>query len=241
MPNRISCGTDYNSDVRKVQPLLDALEAARKPVNYFAVDLAKQALQRGMEHLVPRYRYVKCFGLWGTFVDAMEWTRSVTGPKCILSLGSFFGNDHFHSAVARLVSWREIMNKDDQMLLGLDARMNKTDLWNAYHDPVGLFEQFLRNGLSHSNEVLGCKWYREEDWMITGVISDKPLRHSFLIKALRTVVCEEIGLKFQPGECIICFEVFKYDYVAMHKQFDAAGFRQTASWKSPIAPSCFSE
>jgi uncharacterized SAM-dependent methyltransferase len=229
MPNRISCSTEPNSDVRKVQPLLNAPEVARKPVNYFAVDLSKHALQRGMGYLVPRYRYVTCFGLWGTFVDAMEWTRSVTGPKCILSLGSFFGNNHFHSAVARLASWREIMNKDDQMLLGLDARMDKTYLWNAYHDPVGLFEKFLRNGLSHSNEVLGCKWYREEDWMITGVIYDEPLSRSFLIKALRAAVCEEIGPKFHTGEYIICFEVFKYDYVAMHKQFDAAGFLQTTS------------
>jgi uncharacterized SAM-dependent methyltransferase len=121
------------------------------------------------------------------------------------------------------------MNKDDQMLLGLDARMDKTDLWNAYHDPVGLFENFLRNELSHSIEVLGCKWYREEDWMIIGVIYDEPLSRSFLIKALRAAVCEEIGPKFHTGEYVICFEVFKNDYVAMHKQFDVAGFLQTAS------------
>jgi uncharacterized SAM-dependent methyltransferase len=163
----MSYGTDIHSNVRKVKPLLDTLETYKKPVEYFAVDLSKEALKRAMEYLLPKYRYVKCFGLWGTFNDAMEWSRSVAGPKCILSLGSFFGNDNFHSAVARLSSWRDIMSENGQMLLGVDGRMDKRDLRNAYHDPLELFDKFLRNGLEHSNEVVGCKWYREEDWMIT--------------------------------------------------------------------------
>ena len=74
------------------------------------------------------------------------------------------------------------MSKNDQVLLSLYARMDKADLWNAYHDPLGLFDKSVRNGLANSNEVRGCKWYCDVDCIVTGAIHDGPLRHSFLIK-----------------------------------------------------------
>jgi uncharacterized SAM-dependent methyltransferase len=228
----------FISDVRKVQPLLDALEAQSKDIRYFGVDLSKEALERGMEYLVTKYKYIKCFGLWGTLDDALEWLRSLPGQKCILSLGSFFGNDHFDSSVARLRSWSTTMGKDDLMLLGICGRMNADDLWRSYHDPTGHFEHFVRNGLENSNYILGHKWYFEQDWNITGEIQPEPLMHQFSITAKNEVHCEPLGLHFQPGCSIKCFEVFKYSPTLMNKQFKAAGLKQLKIWMSPSGPFC---
>ena len=172
-----------------------------------------------MEVLVPRYNYVKCFGLWGTYIDAMKWRHSLYGPLCILSLGSFFGNDHFEKAAALLNSWRVVMRKDDLMLLGLDGRQDPTHLWKSYHSSDGLFEDFLRNGLENSNHVLGCKWYYADDWVINGILQENPIMHRFQTKALRPVICEELGLHFDEGDSMDCFEVFKYDPSTMMRQF----------------------
>ena len=60
-----------HSDVRKVLPLLDAFEAAKTPVQYFAVDLSEEALKRAMSFLADRYTYVKYFGLWVR--SSMRW------------------------------------------------------------------------------------------------------------------------------------------------------------------------
>ena len=192
-----------------------------------------------MKTLTSRYKYVKCFGLWGTFVDAMRWAHCLFGPICVLSLGSFFGNDKLDHAVQRLSTWREIMRPDDRMLLGIDGRQDKTHLWNAYHDSHGLFERFVRNGLENSNSVLECRWYYENDWTIEGVISDDPLVHVFKVRALNPVVCEELGLQFEVDDVIDCFEVFKYGPSTMQSQFAAAGFQQEMMWTSPVSPHSF--
>ena len=169
----------------------------------------------------------------------MEWSRSIYGPLCILSLGSFFGNDKFHDAVARLSSWREFMRPDDRMLLGLDGRQDEAHLWNAYHQSNNLFERFLRNGLEYSNALLGCRWYYEDDWIVGGVLQKEPLMHRFQIMARKAVVCEELNLHFEAGEFLDCFEVFKYTPVAMKAQFDAAGFHVECMWTSPASPNSF--
>ena len=74
--------------------LLDALEAAGKEVDYYALDLSITELKRTLA-LVPRFQNVKCHGLHGTYDDSLAWLKSagiVSRPKCILSLGSSIGN-----------------------------------------------------------------------------------------------------------------------------------------------------
>lgn len=227
------------SDVRKIQPLLDAFEDSKIHVQYFALDLSLTVLEESLQELKPRYKYVDCYGLWGTFDHALDWVpRHLRGPKCYLSLGSMFGNDHFDAAIARLKSWRDIMTPDDRLLLGLDATQDKETIWNSYHDPEGVFHQFVRNGFAHSNFVLGHKWYHDEDWNISGEFTDNPLMHQFTAIARRNVRCEPLGINFPKGEKIVCYEGFKYDPMRMQKQFAAASLKKTKQWKSPSGRIC---
>jgi uncharacterized SAM-dependent methyltransferase len=203
------------------------------PVDYFANDLSRETLVESMQQLGRRYRYVRCVGLWGSFEDAHAWAKKLKSPKCIISLGSMFGNDHFDKAVARLRTWVEIMHPQDRMLLGLDGTQVRSDIWKSYHDDEGLFHDFVRNGLAHSTEVLGQKWYRPEDWVISGGFQDAPLMHHFTITAEREVKCEPLGISFPKNQKIICYEGFKYDTEAMGEQFTAAGLNPIQIWKSP--------
>jgi L-histidine Nalpha-methyltransferase / hercynylcysteine S-oxide synthase len=73
--------------------LLDALEAAGKEIDYYALDLSLTELERTLA-AVPRYQYVRCRGLHGTYDDGLAWLKSIgiaSRPKCILSLGSSIG------------------------------------------------------------------------------------------------------------------------------------------------------
>src|ERR1700710_404437 len=119
----------------------------RVPVQYFALDLSRETLMECMRKLKPHYRHVHCFGLWGNFEDGLAWVKTIKSPKCIISLGSMFGNDHFDEAVARLKTWADIMRPEDRMLLGLDACQDQDVIWKSYHDDEGLFYDFVRNGL----------------------------------------------------------------------------------------------
>jgi uncharacterized SAM-dependent methyltransferase len=203
------------------------------PVDYYANDLSRETLVASMQQLGRRYRYVRCAGLWGSFEDVRVWAKKLDRPKCIISLGSMLGNDHFDKAVARLRSWVDIMQPHDRMLLGLDATQDKTDIWKSYHDDKSLFYDFVRNGFAHSNQVLGHDWYRADDWIISGAFQDEPLMHHFTMTAVRDVECEPLGLSFPKNQKIICYEGFKYDAPAMAKQFTAAGLKPIQTWTSP--------
>jgi len=232
-------------DVRKIKPFLDRLEAMRKDSTYYALDLSRPALEENMRQLVPsyrighRYEFVQCFALWGTFDDAYSWAKKIVDkPRWFCSLGSQFGNDHFDDAVAFLSKWAQIMRPEDRMLIGMDGSEDKEEIWHSYHDSQGLFEEFIRNGYTHSNTVLGSSWYRDEDWDICGVMQDDPLMHRWVIRAKRDVIDASLGLAFEPGDEIDCYEAFKYGPAVMHRQFAQAGLEVVATWKAPSALIC---
>jgi uncharacterized SAM-dependent methyltransferase len=224
--------------VRKVKPLLDRLEAMQITIHYFALDLSKAVLDECMKELKPRYRFVRCFGLWGTFDDALAWSKGVAGPKCFMCLGSMLGNDHFEAAVEHLREWADSMGPQDRMLLGLDACQDEGEIWRSYHDSQGMFERFIRNGLVYSNTILGHPWYRGEDWEVTGAIQDEPTMHKFIIRAVGNVSCAPLGLRFAAGDEIHCYEGFKYGPDAMHLQFVKAGLQELEIWRSPSGRIC---
>lgn len=72
-----------------------------------------------------------------------------------MSLGSMFGNDYLGSAVSLLKTWRGIMRGHDRMLIGMDGTTDCGGIWRSYHDRLGLFDKFIRNGFVASNKVVG--------------------------------------------------------------------------------------
>ena len=214
----------------------------RIPVKYFALDLSKPALEETMRVLAPRYKFLQTFALWGTFDDAFAWAKKEMTPHAAIwyiTLGSIFGNDEFGAAVDRLAEWRSIMRNEDRMLLGVDALDKATAVWDSYHDDANVFEQFMRNGLRHSNLVLGHVWYRDDDWDVTGSLEEgPPVIHTFIFRARRDVACPELGLTFLRGDEINCFEAFKYGPERMRAQFAAAGLKEIATFEAPGEPIC---
>jgi len=220
-------------DVRKIIPLLDALATLQKPFQYLALDLSRAVLEENIQPLKHRYPDDRICGLWGTFDDALAWLKSIPSPKCYISMGSMFGNDHFDAAVSRLKAWRNLMNSSDLMLLGLDSCQDRDTVWKSYHDKEGLFQVFIRNGFRHSNSILGHEWYRDEDWDLSGEIQDAPRMHQFVFVANKAVRCRPLGIDFRPGEKVVCYEGFKYEPRTMQKQFSVAGLTQLDQWCSP--------
>lgn len=231
-----------NRDVRKVRPLLDILEAQKKPVWYFAIELSRDCLIRAMDKLSKGYRYVKPFALWGTIADGIRFYNGLglTRPRLFLSLGSLYGNDHFHRAVSNLRTLKEgaLTSHEDAILLTMDATSDMHAIWRSYHDEQGVLEQFIRNGFKHSNKVLGHEWYRDEDWELHGEFKTDPITHRFVLRAKRHTSCPAIGLSMSTGEEIDCYEVFKYSPELMRKQFSEAGLEEQTCWKAPNAEIC---
>ncbi|CAH0000681.1 unnamed protein product [Clonostachys byssicola] len=230
----LGCG-----DVRKAKALLDHLEQLGNSVCYFALDLDKASLEHQMGILTPHYRHVRCFGLWGTFDHGLAWLndQAFNRPRFLMSLGSIYGNDHFHDAVKSLEQLRTtgFHHQTDKMLLTMDGTQDAAIIWRSYHDHAGLFEKFIRNGYKHSNRVLNQQWYRDEDWDFVGLIQQDPLMHRFVIRARVNVTCPALKLDFPAGTEIDCYEAFKYPPDLMRRQFAMANFHEVGHWKAPKA------
>lgn len=72
---------------------MQAFEDLKKPIQYFALDLSREELERTLAQ-VPSFKYVSCHGLLGTYDDGREWLKnpSIVGrSKCIMHLGSSIG------------------------------------------------------------------------------------------------------------------------------------------------------
>lgn len=206
---------------------------------YYGLDLSYASLDECITQMSTQYKYVECYGLWGTFDDAQLWVASVASPKWLLSLGSILGNDFFEPAIAMLGRWTKLMSADDRMLLAMDGTTNHSKVWNSYNDSQGLFERFMRNGLTHSNRVLGHNWYRPEDWVVIPMMTVQPLMHRFVFQSLRIVSCPEIGISFPANYQIDCYEAFKYTPADMQVQFSSLGLHEEGRWNAAGSSICW--
>jgi uncharacterized SAM-dependent methyltransferase len=70
------------------------------------------------------YKHVKCFGLYGTYDDALEWLKTPeieAKPKTILWLGSSLGNFKRHEVPPFLAGFGAVLQTGDTMLIGIDS------------------------------------------------------------------------------------------------------------------------
>lgn len=79
--------------MRKISLLLDAFEKIGKPIDYYALDLSEEELQRTLLQ-VPDYKHVRSHGLWGTYDDGKDWLKQFADSDrniTIIHLGSSIG------------------------------------------------------------------------------------------------------------------------------------------------------
>ncbi|KAF7865354.1 hypothetical protein EAF04_006331 [Stromatinia cepivora] len=234
----LGCG-----DIRKLIPLLEELDRSQKPVLYCPLDLSQKSIERAIEQTKPSLLpCISVTGLWGSFEDGVDWVNRKCGdrPRMFLSLGSILGNDHFEDAVARLKWLRStgLRNEYDTILLTMDGTKDLEKICKSYDDTEGIFTQFIRQGFEDSNDVLGNKWYKEEDWTLLRRVIQSPTMHRFVLQAKHNIQCPIKDVTLCQGDEIDCFEGFRYGPEEIAEQFKAAGLREYARWKAPHDDIC---
>ncbi|KAL9634132.1 MAG: hypothetical protein Q9204_003119 [Flavoplaca sp. TL-2023a] len=214
-----------------VKILLDALELAKKHVNYYALDLSKPELDRTLSAVPVEYEYVKCHGLLGTYDDALEWLKRSElqqRHKWILTLGSSIGNFGRQEAANFLESFANTLDSNDRMLVGLDACQDKQKVFSAYNDRHGKTHDFVRNGLVHANRLLGKAVFKLEDWKVVGEFDELAGRHQAFYTPIKDLVID--GVYIKAGEKIRVEESHKYSAVQGSELWQAAGLVEQASF-----------
>ncbi|KAK8028756.1 hypothetical protein PG991_005812 [Apiospora marii] len=228
----VELGSGHTSNLRKVSLLLQALEDAGKDVDYYALDLSREELDRTLRQ-VPTFRHVRTHGLLGTYDDGREWLKQPSiakRRKCIMSLGSSIGNFHRHEAAEFLKGFTEVLEPADTIVIGLDSCTNPSKVYHAYNDREGITHQFILNGLRHANEVLGSEEFKLEDWEVIGeyVYDNEGGRHQAFYSPVRNTTV--LGETIKAHERIQVEQSLKYSKDGMQNLWRAAGVVESDKW-----------
>lgn len=217
--------THFFRNLRKIEILLNEFERAGKDVEYFALDLSLEELERTLCQIPTKsYVHVKCRGLQGTYDDALAWLRTPENrqkPTWILSLGSSIGNFNHEDAAQFLAGFAQILGPSDSMLIGLDACKDSDKVFKAYNDREGVTNQFYMNGLARANSILGFEAFRAEDWDAIGTYDEVNGCHQAFYSPKRDV--EVNGVTLKEGERILFEQSFKYGYQESSDLWHEAG------------------
>ncbi|ODA81157.1 hypothetical protein RJ55_04121 [Drechmeria coniospora] len=222
-----------SGNLRKVCLLLQAFEDQAKPIDYYALDLSQEELERTLSH-VPAFKHVACHGLLGTYDDGRQWLKQeslMRRPKCILTLGSSIGNFHRDDAAEFLQDFADLLRSErDSIIVGLDSCGDPMKIYRAYNDSKGITHQFSLNGLAHANAIYGEQIFNLDEWEAVGeyVYDEEGGRH----QAFVSPICETtvLGSVIKPRERIQIEQSLKYSPIGSERLWKQAGLTEVASW-----------
>ncbi len=142
-------------DGRKTTLLVNALNEAGVKINYFPIDISKEAMEQMKEFLTETDQF-NITGIVAEYFHGLNYLRdNSTNPKILLFLGSNIGNFNRGQAAGFMRrAWRTL-NANDWLLLGADLKKDIDILHKAYNDSNGITRRFNLNLLSRINEDLG--------------------------------------------------------------------------------------
>ncbi|KAL1952942.1 hypothetical protein VTO42DRAFT_3926 [Malbranchea cinnamomea] len=219
-----------SGNLRKIKILLDEFDRAKKRVDYLALDLSLEELNRTFAE-IPSYEYVTCRGLWGTYDDALAWLRTPANrqkPTVIMSMGSSLGNFTRDEAATFLGEFTKTLLSSDCMLIGLDSCKDPDKVSKAYNDSKGVTRQFYLNGLNHANLVLGRDYFKADEWDVVGNYDESDGCHRAYFVPLKDVTVN--GFVLKKGTKIFFEQAFKYGKHECEELWEKAGLIERANF-----------
>lgn len=177
------------------------------------------------------YKHIKCFGLYGTYDNALAWLKSPdveAVPKTILWLGSSLGNFKRDEVPPFLTGFGDALQTGDMMLIGIDSCKDPERVFHAYNDREGVTHRFILNGLLHANEVMGEQAFNPKEWEAIGEYDEDAGRHHAFVSPLKDVVVD--GVDVPKGERIRIEESYKYSREEVKDLWDGSRLAENGVW-----------
>lgn len=220
------------SNLRKIMILLHAIDKIGKNVDYYALDLSLSELQRTLRKVpTDTFKHVHCHGLLGTYDDGLEWLKTqdnASRSKCIMWLGSSIGNFSRDEAAMFLRRFTSTLSPRDMLIVGIDGCQDSEKVFSAYNDQLGKTHEFVLNGLTHANRLLGKDAFRKKDWSVIGEYDVAAGRHQAFYSSNKHL--EVAGVHFCAGERIRIEESYKYSTLQTERLLEASGLIPGASY-----------
>ncbi|KAG6332857.1 hypothetical protein ID866_6233 [Astraeus odoratus] len=221
--------------LRKTALILDALEAQKKAVTYFALDLDRPELVRTLGELDGRYAHVTLAGLWGTYDDGCVWLKQVTNrPRVILWLGSSVGNMTRNEAANFIRAFGDVLSPPDRFIVAVDTRShNPDDIRSAYNDKAGVTRRFALNALGSINNLFNAKVVDVSCFEYRPYYNEVQGRNEAYYRCLKEThvsIPSEAPILIHEGEHIRFAYSHKYDHIERGLLWSAAKAHAEHEW-----------
>jgi EasF-like predicted methyltransferase len=176
---------------------------------------------------------VRCFGLHGTYDNALDWLKTSNvkdKPKAILWLGSSLGNFKRHEVPPFLAGFGEAIQAGDTMMIGIDSCKDPDRVYHAYNDRENVTHDFILNGLRHANKLMNETVFNMEDWEAIGEYDKKEGRHHAFVSPRKDVVID--GVHISSGERIRIEESYKYSPEEIMQLWEKARLAGNTVWSN---------
>jgi dimethylhistidine N-methyltransferase len=218
-------------DGLKTKVLLEKMWQLKKDFTYIPVDISATALNDLENNIRCSLPEINISVLKGDYFEMLShWQHQK--PKVLLFLGSNLGNFSMEQTRNFLSDLRNVLNKGDQLLLGLDLQKDPEVILQAYNDPHGLTAQFNLNLLARINKEMDAD-FRLELFEHKEVYNpDNGLAISYLISKEEQEVTLKLTneiIRFTKGEGIFTEQSQKYSKTMIVEMAQQSGF-EIVSW-----------
>jgi L-histidine N-alpha-methyltransferase len=137
---------------KKTRLLLEALHAVGGDT-YVPLDVSADALEGAVQRLSADFPWLSIHGLVSDFDHGLSLPRA-SGRRLLCFLGSTIGNFEEDERLSFLRNVRELLDREDGFLLGVDLIKDARVLEAAYDDSRGVTAEFNKNVLRVLNREL---------------------------------------------------------------------------------------
>ncbi|KAE8351822.1 histidine-specific methyltransferase [Aspergillus coremiiformis] len=235
-----------SASLDKVIHLLHALEAQRKQITYYALDLSAAELASTLQAIPTEdFHHVRVAALHGTFDDGLSWLQETPAirdlPHCMLLFGLTIGNYSRPNAAAflRQISEHALTGnavRSSSILVTIDRCKLPTKILRAYTcDGV---VPFALAALQYGNRLLrnseGSAVFNPEDWYFHSEWNYVLGRHeaSLIPRGQDIELGPPLeGVRVRREEKVRFGSSYKYDQQEREALFAAAGLKNTQFWE----------
>jgi L-histidine N-alpha-methyltransferase len=234
LPSPVQVAELGSGSGKKTRWILEALSRRQKTF-YYPIEISSSALA-ACEKELGQIDFVSIVGYEQPYLDglrAVAQRRDDGEHLLVLFLGSTIGNFDREAADAFLREVREILRKDDALLLGTDLEKSVDIQLLAYDDPAGVTAAFNLNLLARINRELGAdfdlaQFRHEARWNP----DERRIEMHLRSRCHQRVSIPAAGLRFtlHEGETIWTESSHKYRPENVAAMAERTGFRCDGQW-----------
>ncbi|KAE8377793.1 histidine-specific methyltransferase [Aspergillus bertholletiae] len=235
-----------SGSLEKTGVILEALDRTQRTVDYYALDICPEELDRTLSVIQRRLSpnsCVRCHPLVSTYEDSISWVAKNQAldsqTLTVLWLGSSIANET-PNAIRHLLGGFESAKHGSnlaamQFLVGLDGCKDIAKINNAYDTPDGLSRKFALNSLQHANNLAGYELFHAADWVFRGFWDSQQSRYNTCIAPTKdvTVALGNELIHIPAMELVHVISSRKIGTDQLRKILVDTGFELMETWMHP--------